>query len=165
MSESISAVSSAVEEYSSNINVVASAAEELNSSVVEISRNTTRANQMTAESVDEANITSEKMQILEQAAKEITNVTEVINSISKQTNLLALNATIEAASAGEAGKGFAVVANEIKELARQTSEATSEIQNQIESIQTSSQITVGQITKITESSVMWIQPLPLLPQQ
>ncbi len=150
LSASIATIASAVEEYSSNINVVASAAEELNSSVVEISKSTSHANQMTAESVNEASITTEKMQILEQAAKEITNVTEVINSISKQTNLLALNATIEAASAGEAGKGFAVVANEIKELARQTSDATSEIQTQIDSIQSSSASTLGQITKITE---------------
>lgn len=150
MSHSIQSVSAAVEEYSTNINVVASAAEELNSSVVEISRNTTHANQLTSQSVEEANITSEKMKLLEQAAKEITHVTEVIQSISKQTNLLALNATIEAASAGEAGKGFAVVANEIKELARQTSDATSEIQNQIDSIQSSSGATVTQINRITE---------------
>ena len=150
LSSNISTMSAAVEEYSTNINVVASAAEELNSSVIEISRNTTHANQLTSQSVDEANITSQKMKLLEQAAKEITHVTEVIQSISKQTNLLALNATIEAASAGEAGKGFAVVANEIKELARQTSDATSEIQNQIDSIQSSSSSTVSQINKITE---------------
>jgi len=61
------------------------------------------------------------------AATEISKVTEVITEISEQTNLLALNATIEAARAGEAGKGFAVVANEIKELAKQTAEATLDI--------------------------------------
>ncbi len=61
------------------------------------------------------------------AANEISKVTEVITETSVQTNLLALNATIEAARAGEAGKGFAVVANEIKDLAKQTAQATLDI--------------------------------------
>jgi methyl-accepting chemotaxis protein len=61
---------------------------------------------------------------------------------------LALNATIEAARAGEAGKGFAVVANEIKELARQTAEATLDIKQQIEGIQHSTGGTVEAIDQI-----------------
>jgi len=59
----------------------------------------------------------------------------VIRDISDQTKLLALNATIEAARAGEAGKGFAVVASEVKELARQTSEATDNIAKRIDHVQ------------------------------
>ena len=57
----------------------------------------------------------------------VAGVADQINAIARQTNLLALNATIEAARAGEAGKGFAVVAGEVKALAGQTSDATSEI--------------------------------------
>ena len=63
---------------------------------------------------------------------------------------MALNATIEAASAGEAGKGFAVVAGEVKELARQTNDATAEIRNRIESIQQSMGGTVDQIGQIQQ---------------
>lgn len=58
---------------------------------------------------------------------QVSNITEVINSIAKQTNLLALNAAIEAARAGEAGKGFAVVAEEIRKLAEGSSAAAKEI--------------------------------------
>jgi len=64
---------------------------------------------------------------LKQPLAQVAKVAESIDAIAKQTNLLALNATIEAARAGDAGRGFAVVAGEVKALANQTSEATSEI--------------------------------------
>jgi methyl-accepting chemotaxis protein len=76
-------------------------------------------------------------------------VTETINNISAQTNLLALNATIEAARAGSAGKGFAVVANEIKELAKQTAEATQDIKAKIAGIQNSTGTAISDIGQIT----------------
>src|SRR5690606_9154237 len=60
----------------------------------------------------------------------------IIQDIASQINLLALNATIESARAGDAGKGFAVVANEIKNLARQASDATDQINKEISDVQT-----------------------------
>ncbi len=68
-------------------------------------------------------------------AQRVGEVIDLIRSIAEQTNLLALNATIEAARAGEAGKGFAVVANEVKELAKQTADATEQIAPLISAIQ------------------------------
>ncbi|PWG64407.1 chemotaxis protein [Spiribacter halobius] len=68
-----------------------------------------------------------RLAYLDEALGRVSGVARGISGIAKQTNLLALNATIEASRAGEAGRGFAVVAEEVKELARQTGEATAQI--------------------------------------
>ncbi len=70
-----------------------------------------------------------------ESSAQIGQVVTVIQGIAAQTNLLALNATIEAARAGEAGKGFAVVAGEVKELARETADATTQVGDKVQRIQ------------------------------
>ncbi|MEO5367400.1 MAG: methyl-accepting chemotaxis protein [Magnetococcus sp. WYHC-3] len=77
---------------------------------------------------------TEVLRNLNESTGQIATVVELINGIAEQTNMLALNASIEAAGAGDAGKGFAVVANEVKELARQTAEATQLIAEQVNAI-------------------------------
>lgn len=61
------------------------------------------------------------------SVQKINALTDNIKQISSQTNLLALNANIEAARAGEAGRGFAVVTSEIGDLATQTLDTVSTI--------------------------------------
>jgi methyl-accepting chemotaxis protein len=138
-----------MEQSSGSLSSVASATEQMSATVADISANTARARSISEQATDQAHTITEQMQKLGQAAQEIGQVTETITNISAQTNLLALNATIEAARAGTAGKGFAVVANEIKELARQTAEATEDIKSRIAGIQTSTGTAVSEIGQIT----------------
>nr|WP_319515235.1 PAS domain-containing methyl-accepting chemotaxis protein [uncultured Cohaesibacter sp.] len=125
----------AASQTSSSVQTVAAAAEELVASIQEISRQVQTSSDISLKAVDEASHSNEIMIGLSDAAKTIGGVIELIENIANQTNLLALNATIEAARAGEAGKGFAVVAAEVKGLASQTSKATEEISQQIQSMQ------------------------------
>ena len=120
---------------SSSADTVATAIEEMSASINEVARNCQKELQISSDASAHARSSQDIMNNLGIASKSIGKVIEVINDLADQTNLLALNATIEAASAGEAGKGFAVVANEVKALAKQTAQATQEIQTQIEDIQ------------------------------
>ncbi len=78
-------------------------------------------------------------------ADAIGKVMNVINDIADQTNLLALNAAIEAARAGDAGRGFAVVADEVRKLAEKTMDATREVGENIQAIQTSTRENINRV--------------------
>jgi len=144
----ISAISSAAEQMSSSADNVASAIEEMSASIMEVSSNCQKELQIASSASLQARKGKEIVNHLGNASKSIGKVIEVINDIADQTNLLALNATIEAASAGEMGRGFSVVANEVKELAKQTALATSEVTNQIELMQSNSEAAVKAIEQV-----------------
>ena len=141
-------VASSAEEVNSNVQTVAAGAEELSASIQQVANNTGEAARVANEAVETAQTTNKTVAKLGESSIEIGNVIKVITSIAQQTNLLALNATIEAARAGEAGKGFAVVANEVKELAKQTAQATEDISQKIEAIQADTQGAVQAIDQI-----------------
>jgi len=94
---------------------------------------------------------ADKMQRLNEQAKEIQDVLEVISDIADQTNLLALNASIEAARAGEHGRGFAVVADEVRKLAERTQKSLTDIDRITGTIVTSISDAYGNISEVSES--------------
>lgn len=132
------------------LTTIENAMEMLQGATVEIAGNVAKTSTIANEAHERATSTKDIIHGLAVNSEKISNIIMVIKGISEQTNLLALNATIEAARAGEAGKGFAVVANEVKELARQTGEATDEITKMIESIQKDTRASVHAVEKISE---------------
>ena len=151
----------AMETATRNVTAAAAATDEFALSINEISRQATASASLAREANDLVGSANAKMNDLSQAAKEIGEIASLIQTIAQRTNLLALNASIEAARGGEAGRGFAVVASEVKELATQTSHATSSVAEKIAAMQSSTQASasdlgaiVEQIGKLEEASVV-----------
>jgi methyl-accepting chemotaxis protein len=65
----------------------------------------------------------------------IGEIIATVSDLAEQSNLLAVNAAIEAAKAGEHGKGFSVVAQEVRRLAEQSRQATSQVRTILGDIQ------------------------------
>ncbi|MBL1210032.1 methyl-accepting chemotaxis protein [Geminocystis sp. GBBB08] len=97
--------------------------------------------------------TAKKVKRLGESTQKISKVVNLIGSFADQTNLLALNASIEAAHAGEEGRGFAVVAEEVRSLARQSAEATAEIEKVVAEIQEETNEVVKAMESGTEQVV------------
>ncbi len=133
-SQSMSASSASVQ-TTANVNSVASGAEELNASVREISESMAKSRTAADAAFDKTMLADEATKRLTLAAKSMGGIVELIQGIGGKINLLALNATIESARAGDAGKGFAVVANEVKNLAKQATDATEQIAKEIDTMQ------------------------------
>ena len=121
----------------------------VNSSESSLSSAVTQVKTMSDE-IKQANQAVEKVAA---RSNDITQILDVIRTISEQTNLLALNAAIEAARAGEQGRGFAVVADEVRALASKTRASTDDISSLIDSLQ----LEVGNASTVIEKGVVRAQ--------
>jgi len=147
--EDISTTTSKVmHELSATLEELTSTTMHLNDSIGEISKGAKEINDLSQDGMDKlGNLVDKMMSITEdsrkttdsidslnKAAKQMEGIIKVITGIAKQTNLLALNAAIEAARAGDAGKGFAVVADEVRKLAGNTQNSLDDISMLIKTV-------------------------------
>lgn len=72
---------------------------------------------------------------LGEQSQAIGEIVASVGDLAEQSNLLGVNASIEAVKAGEAGKGFSVVAQEVKALAEQSKQATTQVRTILGDIQ------------------------------
>ncbi|MFA3781701.1 methyl-accepting chemotaxis protein [Melioribacteraceae bacterium 4301-Me] len=115
------------------------------------------------ESIEAMNKIKEQMEFvaegivrLSEQSQAIGEIIAAVNDLADQSNLLAVNAAIEAAKAGEQGKGFSVVAQEIRSLAEQSKQATTQVRTilgEIQKAMSSAVLATEQAAKAVEAGV------------
>jgi methyl-accepting chemotaxis protein len=143
-------VSTAAAHVSDNVAEAVGGARELGASIRNIASNSADAALVANRASTDAGDTNSAVERLRAASQQVGDVIALISKIARQTHLLALNATIEAERAGEAGKGFAVVAAEVKQLARQTADATEEIDRTIADMRLEVEAATAALDRITQ---------------
>ena len=154
-SNELTQTSTAITQMTASINEVAQNTEQGSVSADRANSEAANGAQVVQKTIEAINILASDIDkaaagtdTLKENSNSITNILDVIRSIADQTNLLALNAAIEAARAGEQGRGFAVVADEVRTLAGRTQNATLEIQQMIELVQSG----IGDVADAMSSS-------------
>jgi methyl-accepting chemotaxis protein len=141
MSEGNQELSQRTQEQAATVEETSATVEQLVSNVNQNASNTQRADGLAKEAVavavdggETVERTTQAMNDMAEGSRKIVEMMDLINEITFQTNLLSINAAVEAARAGEQGRGFAVVANEVRNLAKRSSDASKDIQSLVRDI-------------------------------
>jgi methyl-accepting chemotaxis protein len=141
MSEGNQELSQRTQQQAATVEETSATVEQLVSNVNQNATNTQRADNLAKEAVSVAveggetvERTTQAMNDMSAGSRKIVEMMDLINEITFQTNLLSINAAVEAARAGEQGRGFAVVANEVRNLAKRSSDASKDIQSLVRDI-------------------------------
>ncbi|MBL4930325.1 methyl-accepting chemotaxis protein [Clostridium paridis] len=142
-------VKDSLDNFADSLNEMISSINEVNTNILNISTMSEESNsklKFLSDSIGTVNASFDtvrnKVVELDDRIGQVSEITNMINSIAEQTDLLALNAAIESARAGEVGKGFSVVAEEIRKLAEQSKESAKSISGLISSINSEAQVAV-----------------------
>lgn len=142
----------AIEEMSASAGSIAQSADDAALLTERTNRYADESKQTVTEAVNSVNglvnqvsSMTETITRMSEDTKQINSVLQVIGAIAEQTNLLALNAAIEAARAGEQGRGFAVVADEVRALASRTQQSTSQINDMLATLKTTTENVVKEM--------------------
>jgi len=134
-------LSQRTQQQAATVEETSATVEELVSNISQNATNTQRADSLSKDAVAVAvegggtvERTTQAMNDMAEGSRKIVEMMDLINEITFQTNLLSINAAVEAARAGEQGRGFAVVANEVRNLAKRSSEASKDIQGLVRDI-------------------------------
>lgn len=122
-----------VSAYSDNLSA---SSEGLSSSIKELSDSSSKLNCF--------------MNDVESSLNNMDEVLSYIKQIANTTNMLGLNASIEASRAGEQGKGFSVVATEIRKLAANSKDSTTQINDTLLKVKTDINKVLEYINKFSD---------------
>ncbi len=138
----ISETTTTVEEVRQAALLSSQKAKDLSDSANHVSQASQSGQKAVDETVEGMNRIREQMDVialtvvrLSEQSQSIGSIIASVTDIADQSNLLAVNAAIEAARAGELGKGFSVVAQEIRNLAEQSKQSTTQVRNILNDIQ------------------------------